>query len=143
MRRRLSIAAIAVVVLVGGGLILATRADDGAESGAANDTGLEAQTVSAGEIDIEIEPRQLDDQGAAFELVLDTHSVELDVDLTDATLEVAGTAWRVAGWDGDDPSGHHREGELRFEPGGPATGTARLVLAGFAEPVEVTWDLGA
>ena len=142
MRRGLTFAAVVAVVVVVGGLLLASRGGDDAAA-PANDTGLDAQTVSTGEIDIEIQPSQLDDQGAEFELILDTHSVELAMDLTDATLEVAGTVWPVAGWDGDGPSGHHREGELRFEPAGPATGTARLVLAGFAEPVEVSWDLGA
>lgn len=142
MRRRLTTAAVVIVVLVGGGLLLATRGGDDA-SPSANDTGLEAQSTSAEEIDIDIAPRQLDDQGAVFAVTLDTHSVELDMDLTEATLEVAGTAWPVAGWDGDGPSGHHREGELRFEAAGPATGTARLVLAGFSEPVEVSWELGA
>ena len=143
MRRRLIVAAVASIVLLGGGLLLVSRGGDDRDAAADTETGLEARTVSAGEIDIEIEPRQLDDQGAAFAVTLDTHSVELSMDLSAADLEVAGTPWPIADWAGDGPGGHHREGELRFEAAGPATGTARLVLAGFAEPVAVTWELGA
>lgn len=141
MRRRLTIAAAAIVVVVAGGMLFVARAGDDAEPAGANETGLEAQTLSAGEIDIEIEPRQLDAQGATFEITLDTHSVELSMDLTAAELDVGGIAWPVTGWDGDGPSGHHREGELRFDAAGSPTGTARLVLAGFPEPVAVSWEL--
>ena len=142
MRRRLIVAAVSIVVLLGGGLLLAARGGDDGESTTANNTGLQAQTLSAGEIDIEVAPLQLDQGGAAFTITLDTHTTELSMDLNAAALDVGGSSWPVTGWDGDGPSGHHREGELRFEAAGPATGMARLVLAGFSEPVEMTWELG-
>lgn len=141
MRRRLIPAALALAVVLAGGLVVATRGGDDGAPAAATGAGLETRTLSAGEIDIKVELRQLDDQGAAFAITLDTHSAELSMDLAAAELEVAGTSWPVAGWAGDGPSGHHREGELRFEAAGPATGTARLTLPGFPEPVEVTWEL--
>ena len=142
MRRRLIPAAVALAVLLAGGLVLASRGGDAGTPAADTGVGLETRELSAGEIDIKLEPRQLDDRGGAFAITLDTHSAELDMDLAAAELEVAGTSWPVAGWDGDGPSGHHREGELRFEAAGPATGTARLALPGFPEPVAVTWELG-
>lgn len=142
MRRGLTLAVALAVVLVGGGLLLTSRGGDDATS-SDNGTGLGDQTVSVGDIDIDIQPRQLDDGGAAFGLILDTHSVELAMDLTVATLEVDGTVWPVVGWSGDGPRGHHREGELRFESAGPATGIVRLALGGFDDPVEVSWDRGA
>ncbi len=141
MRRRLIPAAVALTVLLAGGMVLATRGGDDGEPAADTIVGLETRTLSAGEIDIKLEPRRLDDQGAAFAITLDTHSTELSMDLTTAELVVAGTSWPVAGWDGDGPSGHHREGELRFGAAGPATGTVRLALPGFPEPVEITWEL--
>ena len=141
MRRRLTIVAAAVVMLVGGSLLLVARGGDDSQPAAANGTGLDTQTLSVGQIDIQIEPRQLDEQGAVFVVTLDTHSVELSMDLTAAELDVGGITWPVAGWDGDGPSGHHREGELRFDAAGSATGTARLVLAGLPEPVAVSWEL--
>ena len=141
MRRRLIPAAVAFAVLLAGGVLLASRG--GGDGTPAADTGvaLESRSLSAGEIDIKLEPRQLDDQGAAFAITLDTHSAELSMDIAAAELEVAGVSWPVTGWDGDGPNGHHREGELRFEAAGPATGTARLALPGFPEPVEITWEL--
>ena len=141
MRRRLIPAATALVVLVAGGLFLAARGANGGGPAADTSMGLATRTLSAGDIDIKIEPRQLDDQGAAFAVTLDTHSTGLSMDLAAAELVVASASWPVNGWDGDGPSGHHREGDLRFDAAGPATGTARLVLPGFSEPVEVTWEL--
>lgn len=141
MRRRLIAAAAALAVLAAAGLVLASTRGGDPTPAAANGPGLETRTVSAGEIDIKIEVRQLDGEGASFAVTLDTHSADLSMDLTASALEVAGASWPVTGWDGDGPSGHHREGELRFAAAGPATGSARLVLPGFSEPVEVTWEL--
>lgn len=139
MRRRLTIA-ITAVLLVGGGIYLASRGDE-QDPDADPTLGLEAQEVSAGEVDVTIEPVQLDDRGAAFRIVLDTHAVDLTADLTHVTLDVGGTPWSVEAWSGDGPGGHHREGELRFESAGPATGTAILTIPELPEPVEATWDL--
>ena len=141
MRRRLMLAAAGAFVVAAAGAILVTRGGDH-DPTIGDETGLATRSAAAGEVDIEIEPRQLDDQGAVFAVTLDTHAVELSADLTEATLEVGGATWPVDEWSGDRPGGHHREGELTFEPAGPATGTARLVIAGFAEPVEVGWELG-
>lgn len=140
--RRLILAAVAAIAVAGAAVILVGRGGDDDGPVPANAAGLETRTVTVGEIDIGIEPRQLDDRGAVFAVSLDTHSVELSADLTEATLEVAGVTWPVGGWSGDGPGGHHRDGELSFQPGGPATGTARLALARFAEPVDVRWELG-
>lgn len=132
-----------VAVVTVAGLVLTGCGSDGDSDVATGSpgTGLAARTVTAGEIDVTIEPAQLDAEGATFEIILDTHAVELSMDLTQARLDVGGTAWEVAGWTGDGPSGHHREGQLRFTAAGPAEGTARLTLAGFSEPVEATWEL--
>lgn len=141
MRRRLITAAAVLAVVLTAGLVLAARGGDDGTPAAATGVGFETRTLSAGEIDIKLEPRQIDDQGATFAVTLDTHSTELSMDLAAAELEVGGTSWPVAGWDGDGPGGHHREGELRFEAAGAAIGAARLTLPGFSEPVEVTWEL--
>ena len=142
MRRRL-ILATAGVALLAGGLVLSSCGGDDGDPAAANATSLDAQRLRAGEIDITIEPLRLDDKGATFAITLDTHAVELSMDLAAAELSVSGTPWPVAGWDGDGPSGHHRSGALRFEAAGPAEGTARLALSGFPEPVAATWELGS
>lgn len=139
MRRNLIIAALFVAIITAS--VLVTRSRDH-EPVRAEKTGLQTRTLRAGEIDVEINPRRLNDQGAVFAITLDTHAAELSMDLSLATLDVDGTAWAFAAWEGDGPSGHHREGELRFEAGGKALGTVRLVLSGFSEAVDATWELG-
>jgi hypothetical protein len=140
VRRRLILAAIGLLAVLAAVAAFATRGQDH-DPTVVEGAGLEVRTVSAGSVDITIEPRQLDDQQAVFAITLDSHSVDLSADLTRATLEVGGTIWPVEEWSGDAPGGHHREGDLRFESAGAATGTARLALDGFPEPVEVTWEL--
>lgn len=103
---------------------------------------LPTRTLDAGSVDITITPTRFDAQGATFAIVLDTHAVELSMDLAaSAVLDVGGQRWPVAGWSGDGPGGHHRAGELRFDQAGAARGMARLTIAGFPKPVEAAWDL--
>lgn len=139
MRRRLSIAIAALAVVIAGAALAVRGGEDGTKP--IGGIGYETRTVAAGEIDVKIEPRQVDDRGAIFHITLDTHSVELDADLTRATLVVGTTEWPVEGWTGDGPGGHHREGELRFRPAGAVGGTLSLTIPGFAVPVRATWEL--
>ena len=104
---------------------------------------LESRTVDAGEVTVKVTPLQLDSSGATFLVALDTHSVDLSGDLAaSSTLTVSGTEWRSEGWDGAEPGGHHREGELRFSAAGPAQGQATLTITGLPEPVQASWDVG-
>jgi len=139
MRRRLII-----VVLFAGALVLLTScADDGGSSTSAV-PGMEARTVASGAVELQVVPEQLDESGAVFTVAMDTHEGELAADLAQtATLEVGGQPWRIRGWTGDGPGGHHREGKLRFDASGPPRGEVTLNLAGFPEPVEVTWTVEA
>ena len=139
MRTRLIATAAAAVVVVG--VVLVARGESDPASGTAS--GLAAKSVTAGEVTVRIEPHHVDPKGAEFRLTLDTHAEELDMDLVaGAELVVGGTRWQTASWNGDGPSGHHREGSLRFDAGGPAVGAVELTLAGFAEPVSSQWTLG-
>ena len=138
MRRSLIILVLGIAIVVAA--VLFARSGDH-DPTLPQESGLQNRSVSAGEVDIKIEPRRLDDQSAVFAITLNTHAVELAMDLDAADLEVDGISWPVAGWKGDGPSGHHREGDLRFETAGKAVGTAWLALVGSAEPVEVTWEL--
>jgi len=131
--RRLTVLAFAVALVS----LAACGSDDNGPP-----TGLATRTIEAGEVTVEIGPLSIDDRGAAFEIVMDTHSVELDMDIAkDASLEVGGEDWTDARWKGDGPSGHHREGTLSFDAGGPANGTARLELGGFDASVVAEWVL--
>ncbi len=112
-------------------------------SSAPSSAALPTQTLTAGDVEVIVTPTRLDDSGATFSIVLDTHSGDLSVDLTTSgILDVGGTEWTVERWTGDGPGGHHREGELGFTAKGPAKGTASLTIAGLPEPVEATWELG-
>jgi len=121
VRRGLITVAAAVAVAVAGVLIVAAVSGDHDPTMPAPALGLDTRVVEAGEVDVEIEPRRLDDEAAVFAVAFDTHSVELSADLTrTATLEVDGADWPVDAWSGDGLGGHHRAGELRFRAGGPA-----------------------
>lgn len=143
-RWRRPAAAVALVAVAIGGLVAwMTWRDTGTTNTAAPSTSLPTRSIEAGAVTVEVQPRQLDANGAVFKIILDTHSADLDQDLVgQASLVVGDTAWPAASWAGDEAGGHHREGELRFTAAGTASGTATLAIDGFSEPVIVTWDLG-
>lgn len=141
MRRSLILATAGLAAVAGAISLAVARGGDNDPNTAPARSGLETLTVTAGEVDVSIEPRQLDDEVAVFTISLDTHSVELDADLTLATLQVGTSTWPGEGWTGDGPSGHHREGQLRFRAASTATGTATLTIPGLPEPVEASWQL--
>ena len=104
---------------------------------------LAERKVVAGEVTVTIQPVRIAQDGAEFKIVLDTHSVELDLDVAGAArLVVDGTEWRGATWDGAGPGGHHREGTLRFSAGGPPAGDAVLTISGLDRPTAARWTLG-
>ena len=131
--------AVAGLVPVLGGCGSATRSDNGA----ASNSGAE-RTIEAGSVIVKRQLRRLDVDGAVFEIIFDTHDVELDQDMVqEAHLVVGETPWPTAEWSGDGVGGHHREGELRFTAAGPAEGVATLSIDGLPEPVSATWDIGS
>lgn len=139
MRPRLIVLAAAAVLVIAGGVVLARGQDD---TPPVTGSALAAKSVTAGEITVRLEPHHVDGTGAEFRLTLDTHSEELDMDLVaGAELVVGGNQWEATSWDGDGPGGHHREGSLRFDAGGPAVGAVALSLDGFPEPVIAQWRL--
>lgn len=141
MRPRMILMAAAVVVVAAVG-VAAVASGDGEDGKRADSSPLAAKTVKTGEITVVLEPQRLDASGAEFAITLDTHSEELDMDLVaGAALVVNGAKWPAAAWDGDGPSGHHREGRLVFDAAGSATGPVEITLDGFPEPVTAQWTL--
>lgn len=141
MRPRMIPIAVAVVIVAALGVAAVTRGD-GDDASPARTSALAAKTVTAGEITVRLEPHHLDASGAEFAVTLDTHSEELDMDLVaGARLIVDDTEWPATAWDGDGPSGHHREGRLRFDAAGSAAGPVEMTLDGFPEPVAAQWTL--
>ena len=144
-KRRARLAVMVALVAVTGlatvlsGCGSATRSDDGPTSNSDID-----RTIEAGSVTVKLQLRQLDVDGAVFEIIFDTHDVELDQDMIqDAHLVVGETPWPTEQWSGDGVGGHHREGELRFSAAGPAQGIATLSIDGLPEPVIATWDIGS
>ena len=146
MRSRLTVLALAtatgaVVIAAAAVAFVATSSDGtrGEMSAASSFAGLSQES---GEVTVKATLRQLSSEGAVAEVVFDTHSLELDLDIVAAaTLTVAGVTWPTESWDGDGPTGHHREGKLRFSAAGPPEGTATLTIAGLSEPVTFRWPI--
>ena len=80
-----------------------------------------------------------------FEVVLETHSVELTDDLPrTATLAGAsGGPQSASAWEGDPPGGHHRKGVLRFAPLAPQSDAfvLRIQRPGESAPRSFRWTL--
>lgn len=132
----------ATAVTLGAVALLDACSDDRAPDDARGDGALAARTFEAGEVTVKLTPDRIDAEGATFDVVLDTHSVELDLDVAaHARLVVDGTPWTGATWTGAGPGGHHREGSLRFTAAGASAGTVELVIDGLPAPVRAAWNL--
>jgi len=83
-------------------------------------TALASQTSGGGGVTVKVTPKDLaaDAPRWQFELVFDTHSVELNHDVVSiaALIDAAGRSHVPLAWDGDPPGGHHRKGVLSFKP---------------------------
>ena len=71
-----------------------------------------------------------------FDVVLNTHSVELDQDMTNvAVLMDDDKEYKPLRWEGAPAGGHHREGVLVFSPITPAPKSIELKITGIADTV--------
>ncbi len=80
-----------------------------------------------------------------FGIVLETHSTDLNDDLTQiATLTTNdGRTLKPTGWVGAGPTGHHREGVLAFEvlPPRPSAVELKIARPGESAPRIFRWQL--
>jgi hypothetical protein len=126
-----------VVVLVG---VVGAMSSVGTAT--ANARRLPTRTIEAGEVTVELTPTRVDEDVAIVEIVLDTHSTELDMNLRRASsLTVDRVTWPTTRYRGDGPGGHHREGTLRFRAAGPPDGELELRVRGLPERIVATWQL--
>jgi len=81
---------------------------------------LNTQINSEGLVTIEVTPKNLSESAETwdFEIVLDTHSGNLEQDLTETSILIddKGNKFNPISWEGDPPQGHHRSGVLKFKP---------------------------
>lgn len=97
-----------------------------------NQNVLQTQTNSEGSVTIKVTPKDLSRSLTTwdFEIVLDTHSGNLDQDLTKSALLIddKGNQHTPISWEGDPLSGHHRQGILKFNPITPKPNSIELKI---------------
>ncbi len=79
---------------------------------------LETKTDERGQVTVKITPQALRGDQWKFDVVLDTHSVDLGQDMMQITelVDGQGNTYKPIAWEGAGPGGHHREGVLIFQP---------------------------
>ena len=112
-----------------------------------------AQSAEAGAVTVEVMPLKLDDPAAQtldFQVTMDTHTVELGVDLAKmAALQVAGKEVAATNWQTPSTGGHHVEGVLSFpvtvdgQPTLEGATSFSLLIRNLADVPErtFTWDV--
>ena len=95
---------------------------------------LEPQTNNEGGVAIVVRPQSIKENAASwnFEISLDTHSVELNEDLVEASvlIDKNGKEYQPVEWEGDSAGGHHRSGVLKFAPISPWPKMIELKIRG-------------
>ncbi|OGC50063.1 hypothetical protein A2716_01165 [candidate division WWE3 bacterium RIFCSPHIGHO2_01_FULL_40_23] len=104
---------------------------------------LETQKKKVGDVEVLATPKL---SSTAFEVsfVLDTHSVELNYDLTLLAVltNEEGETLTPLKWKGDALGGHHRKGQLFFQPFPTMPKTLDLVINEIeGESVKFTWEV--
>ncbi|MEK7176853.1 MAG: hypothetical protein AAB719_00945 [Patescibacteria group bacterium] len=83
----------------------------------------ESRTDNQANVVVTVTPYVLsvDSKEWKFDIVLDTHSVELDQDMAKIAVLVDGNGkeYKAVKWEGSEPGGHHREGVLIFKSTNP------------------------
>jgi hypothetical protein len=134
-RRAVAVIAVLALVVITAVVWWLSRPGDTATSG------LPARVVQAGAVEVTMTPLTLDESGAVFEIALDTHSVELDLDMAaSAQLQINGSTGDGASWDGQGPGGHHREGTLRFTTPVPPGADVELRITGLPTDATASWS---
>ena len=103
------------------------------------------RTNEAAAVSVEVTPLNLDHPSAItldFEVALNTHSVDLNYDLTAIGVLRADNGEEVTPlrWDGPTDGGHHVSGVLSFPTFEASTQSVTLVLSGIAGVSERTFE---
>lgn len=105
------------------------------------------QTSSDRGVTVKVIPKSIGSRDGRWEfsIVLDTHSSDLNDDLTQsATLMTGdGRTFKPVSWIGAGPGGHHREGVLAFEVPSPQPSAIELTIvrSGESSPRIFRWKL--
>ena len=106
----------------------------------------ETKTEEEASVTVVVTPLDLSPQSAEwkFDIGLNTHSVELDQDMTAITVltDNQGKEYKPVRWDGAPPGGHHREGVLTFISDKPAPRSVTLKIQNVGVPERnFTWPV--
>ncbi|MEK7618515.1 MAG: hypothetical protein AAB410_05220, partial [Patescibacteria group bacterium] len=110
-------------------------------------TALEAKTNEEGPVKVKVTPIDVSQNSKLwkFNVVLDTHSVELDYDLTKAVslFDEQGKEYKPVSWEGPGPGGHHIDGNLTFNTITPVPKEIeiRIVNVGDVAIRSLVWQL--
>ncbi len=105
----------------------------------------EAQTDDQGNVTVVVTPIDLSPQAKewTFDIIMDTHSVELDQDMTESSVLIddKGKEYKPLRWEGP-VGGHHREGILIFNQITSTPKSVELKISGIGEVVRsFIWQL--
>lgn len=123
-----------------------TQAITGSAAGAGAAT-VDTRTAEAGGVTVQVTPLNLNDPAAEtlrFAVVMDTHSVDLGVDLAQlATLQAGVNEVKALEWQAPPGGGHHVSGALSFPAvdadGQPTLGAANTVTLVIRNLAGVPW----
>lgn len=109
-----------------------TNSNSVSSSSSSVNSKLESKDNNEGPVSITVTPQVLSESLSTlnFDITLNTHSVDLNYDLT-ALSEIVddkGRSYKPIAWDGDKPGGHHRRGVLKFEPISPLPKSVELKI---------------
>jgi hypothetical protein len=114
--------------------------------GKSNGAKLPTKSEEGGSVTVDVTPTTLEvGKPLAFDIAMNTHSVDLGDDLTKiATLrDDTGKEYKPTAWEGPDGGGHHRSGTLQFAALSNKPKYVELVIKGLAQVPErvFRWDL--
>lgn len=95
----------------------------------------EEQVDENGPVTVTIKPIDISEESWNFEVTLQTHSVDLDMEILKSIilLDAEGEEVFPDIWDGDVPGGHHRAGILSFQRIDPMPDRIRLLVKDVGE----------
>jgi len=108
---------------------------------------LSSRRNDAGRVVIDVQPQKLDDDQETWEfaVALNTHSVNLDFDMTEVSVLRCDQdqEYTPTVWEGSGPGGHHRSGVLKFAALDHSTSFVEIVIRHVAEVPErvFRWDV--
>lgn len=108
---------------------------------------LESKTNSEGLVSVIVSPKNVSDVAEEweFEIMLDTHSVELSDNLTQNSvlLNDNDKEYAPTSWDGDPAGGHHRKGVLKFAAINPLPRSITLKIRNIGDVAErnFSWQI--